>query len=135
MSHWRSAIAAAVAGLVLLGGCSRGPRQVAPPAPHDGLIDLREMLRQSKAAGQPVPTSAADLRVIDAAYPAAGRFIGTGVIEYVWGAGLADGPDAATRLVAFETSAATAGGQVLFQDGTIRHVTAEEFAKLGKAQP
>jgi hypothetical protein len=120
---------------VAAGGCGRGAAPAGAPGPDAGLVDLREMLRQRKAAGQAVPASAADLRALDAAYPAAGRFIGSGVIEYVWGAGLADGPDAASRLLAFETAAATAGGQVLTQDGTIRHVTADEFAALRKAKP
>jgi len=120
---------------VAAGGCGRGAAPAGAPGPDAGLVDLREMLRQRKAAGQAVPASAADLRALDAAYPAAGRFIGSGVIEYVWGAGLAAGPDAASRLLAFETAAATAGGQVLTQDGAIRQVTADEFAALRKAKP
>jgi len=116
-------------------GCSGAPRQVAPPTPNDGLVDLREMLRRTATTGDSVPKSAAALRALDAAYPAAGRFIGTGAVEYVWGSRLSDAPEAATRVVAFEKAAATDGGFVLLQDGTIRQVTAAEFAKLAKAQP
>jgi len=117
------------------GGCGGGRQAVAPPAPNDGLVDLREMLRRTAAAGEPVPTSAADLRALDAAYPAAGRFIATGQVVYLWGCRLSDKPESATRVVAFEKAAATEGGFVLLQDGTIRQVTAAEFAQLAKAEP
>lgn len=130
----RRLVAAACLALAAA-GCGQTPRRVAPPAPNDGLVDLREMLRRTATAGEPVPKSPADLRVIDAAYPAAGRFLGTGAIEYVWGCRLSDSPEAATRVVAFEKDAAKSGGFVLLQDGTIRQVTAAEFAQLAKAQP
>lgn len=127
-------LAGLVAGL-FVAGCGQAPQRAAPPSPNDGLVDLREMLRRTATAGEPVPRSPADLRALDAAYPAAGRFIGAGAVEYVWGAKLADSADAARLVVAFEKAAATSGGFVLFQDGTIRQVTAEEFAKLDKATP
>ncbi|MFM7208152.1 MAG: hypothetical protein ACKO4T_15935 [Planctomycetaceae bacterium] len=136
MTHsLRRSLSVPACALAVLLGCGRGPAAVAPPAPNDGLIDLREMLRRTAAAGEPVPKSPADLRMLDAAYPAAGRFIGSGAIEYAWGARLADGPDAATRVVAHEKTAATSGGFVLLQDGSIRQVTAGEFKTLDKAKP
>ena len=46
-----------------------------------------------------------------------------------------DGAEAAKRILAFETRAAKEGGWVMFQDGTIREVTAEEFAAAAKATP
>lgn len=131
----RSLIAFACLAVAAAASCSRAPRQVAPPTPNDGLVDLREMLRRTATAGEPVPKSPAELLMIDAAYPAAGRFLGTGAIEYVWGCRLSETPEAVTRIVAFEKDAATAGGFVLLQDGTIRQVTAAEFAKLEKAKP
>lgn len=129
------AVGAIVLACGLAAGCGGGPPRAVAPTPNDGLVDLREMLRRTASAGEPVPKSPADMRALDAAYPAAGRFIGTGAIEYVWGTRLADGGDAGRRIVAFEKGAADAGGFALFQDGTIRQVTAAEFKALPRAAP
>ena len=59
----------------------------------------------------------------------------SGEVGCAWGAGLKQGPEAAKRVLAFETRAAQDGGWVMFQDGTIRGVTAEEFAAAPKATP
>ena len=65
----------------------------------------------------------------------AGPFVLSGDITCAWGAGLKEGAEAAKRILAFETQAAKEGGWVMFQDGTIREVTVEEFAAAAKATP
>lgn len=59
----------------------------------------------------------------------------SGQIEYIWVTKLADGPEAAGKVIAFQTSAAKEGGLVLFQDGSLKRLTAEEFAAAPKATP
>lgn len=121
------------------GGCGGGSKGKDPsqagPSPNDGLTDLKNLLEAVKAGQQKAPTSAAEMAAIEPLFPVAGAFVQNGSIEYVWGAKLADGPDAAKRMVGFETKAAKEGGFVLLQDGTLKQVSAAEFAGLTKAKP
>ena len=138
---WRVGLALVVlAGLVSgSSGCGSGTTKKDPsqlgPAPNDGLADLQRLLEAVKAGQQKAPTSAAEMAAIEPLFPVAGAFVQNGSIEYVWGAKLANGPDAAKRLVGFETKSPKEGGFVLLQDGTLKQVSAAEFAGFTKAKP
>jgi len=106
------------------------------PTVADGLDNLRDMFRQAAAGTTPLPTSAAAFTAVEPFYPVAGPFVLTGAIDCAWGAGLKEGvAAAAAKRLAWDKAAAEAGGAVLFQDGTIREVTAAEFAATAKATP
>ncbi|NBV44398.1 MAG: hypothetical protein EBR86_01855 [Planctomycetia bacterium] len=124
------------AGAIGCGGGStkKDPAQLGP-TPNDGLTDLQRLLEAVKAGQQKAPTSAAEMAAIEPLFPVAGAFVQNGSIEYVWGAKLANGPDAAKRLVGFETKSPKEGGFVLLQDGTLKQVSAAEFAGFTKAKP
>lgn len=136
----RTVVMSVAVALVLpvAAGCGGGVKKEAGqkgPAPNDGLIDLKTLLDAVKAGQQKAPKSAAEMAAIEPLFPAAGAFIQNGSIEYVWGAKLADGPDAAKTIVAFEAKAAGEGGFVLLQDGTVKQVSPAEFAGMAKAKP
>ncbi len=124
--------------LPLASGCGGGGKKEGAqqgPAPNDGLVDLKTLLDAVKAGQQKAPKSAAEMAAIEPMFPAAGAFIQNGSIEYVWGAKLSDGPDAAKTVVGFEAKAAKEGGFILLQDGTVKQVSAAEFGGLTKAKP
>ena len=133
----RSAFVAA-AVLVVGVGCSTqktAPEKLAGPTAADGLGNLRDLFRQAAAGKATLPKSLAEFTALEPFYPVAGPFVLSGDISCAWGAGLRGGAEAARRILAFETRAAKEGGWVMFQDGTIREVTAEEFAAAAKATP
>lgn len=137
-SPWSvAAFVTAVAMAVVGCGGGGGPKDPATtgPKPNDGLQDLKTLLDAVKSGQQKAPKSAAEMAAIEPMFPAAGAFIQNGSIEYVWGTALASGPDAAKRMVGFETKAAKEGGFVLLQDGTLKEVSAAEFGGLEKAKP
>jgi len=131
---------AVVAALVLMAavGCSGGAAvqdKAAGPTAADGLANLRDLFRQAAAGKATLPKSAAEFAAVEPFYPVAGPFVLSGEIACAWGAGLKSGPDSAARLLAWEKAAPTDGGWAMFQDGTIRKVTADEFKAATKAAP
>lgn len=139
----RSAVAATIVLVVVMvlmagSGCSSSktaPETLAQPTAADGLANLRDLFRQAAAGKATLPKSAADFATVEPFYPVAGPFVLSGAVDSAWGAGLKQGGDAATRLLAWETAAAKDGGWAMFQDGTIRELTADEFAAAKKAAP
>ena len=132
--------AAVLAVLVLMAavGCSgqkAATEKPSGPTAADGLGNLRDLFRLAASGKAALPKSLAEFTSQEPFYPVAGPFVLSGEIGCAWGAGLKDGPEAAKRVLAFETRAAQDGGWVMFQDGTIREVTAEEFAAAPKATP
>jgi hypothetical protein len=133
----RSALVA-TAVLVVGAGCTAqktATEKLAGPTAADGLTNLRDLFRQAAAGKATLPKSLTEFTAVEPFYPVAGPFVLSGDITCAWGAGLKEGAEAAKRILAFETQAAKEGGWVMFQDGTIREVTAEEFAAAAKATP
>ncbi len=133
----RSALVAA-AVLVVGAGCTAqktATEKLAGPTAADGLTNLRDLFRQAAAGKAALPKSLTEFTAVEPFYPVAGPFVLSGDITCAWGAGLKEGAEAAKRILAFETQAAKEGGWVMFQDGTIREVTVEEFAAAAKATP
>lgn len=127
-------MATAVCGMLGCGGGS-GPRQAAAEGEADvGLRDLKMFLEAAKAAGRKTTRGEA-LPVIQAQHMAADYSLGKGDIVFEWGAGLSTGPEAAKRIVAYQKAVEKDGGWALFQDGSLRRVTAAEFAAAPKAEP
>ncbi|MFM9025088.1 MAG: hypothetical protein ACKON7_07075 [Planctomycetaceae bacterium] len=125
-------MAAAAGGLV---GCGSGggPQQVAQGDADPGLSDLKMFLEAAKAGGRKTTRDVA-LPVIQAQHMAADYSLGTGDIVFEWGAELSTGPEAAKRIVAYQKAAKSDGGWALFQDGSLRRITAAEFAAAPKAE-
>lgn len=133
---WTASVVLAVT--LATAGCSGSA--VAPPKPvgptaADGLANLRDLYRQAAAGTTTLPKSVAEFSTVEPFYPVAGPFVLSGDITCAWGAGLVQGDQAAKRLLAWETAAAKEGGWAMFQDGTIRKVSADEFKAAAKATP
>jgi hypothetical protein len=125
--------ASIVLGLTVLSGCSSVEKEQIFE-PDGGLLDLKAFLESAKASGQATTKEAAS-PMLAAVHLGADYYIRSGQIEYIWGTKLTDGPEAAHKVIAFQTSAATDGGWVLFQDGSLKRLSAAEFAQAPKAEP
>ncbi len=119
-------------------GCSSsgtGDGQPTGPSAADGLANLKDLYSQAAKGEVAIPGSLAEFSALEPFYPVAGPFVLGRQIECDWGAGLKPGPEAGRHRLAYEKNAGDHGGFVLFQDGTIRKVTADEFKSIPKAVP
>lgn len=83
------------------------------------------------------PKQAADLAKYEHGYPLGYAAVRSGEVVVVWGAKVADEGDAASApadVVAYEKKAPAEGGWVLFQNGTVKEMTAGEFKAAPKAK-
>ena len=129
---WCTCAAIAI-GVVATAGCGSG-EQAEVFEPDGGLLDLKAFLESANASGQ-ATTQEAAAPIISAVHLGADYYIRSGQIQYIWGTKLAEGPEAAGTVIAFQTAAATDGGWVLFQDGSLKRISAAEFAAAPKAEP
>jgi hypothetical protein len=112
------------------GGSAGKPGDVAGPAGKDALADLKTLLEEVKQTNKRPPASRAELMVHEATNPAAVSGILRGLVVYSYGQGLIGGP----AVIAYETAADKNGGWVLFQDGTLKEMSAADFASAPKAK-
>ena len=129
---WCTCAAIAI-GAVATVGCGSGEKAEVFP-PDGGLLDLKAFLESAKASGQ-ATTQESAAPIISAVHLGAYYYIRSGQIQYIWGTKLAEGPEAAGTVIAFQTAAATDGCWVLFQDGSLKRISAAEFAAAPKAEP
>jgi len=112
------------------GGGGTSTTAFAGPTNADALADLAQLLKDfQQAQGRP-PASLAALGGQDAANPAASAALARKEIVYFWGNGIAAG---STVVIAHDAKAASDGGAVLLQDGTVKTMSAAEFAAAPKA--
>lgn len=118
-----------VAGLV---GCGKSEPTAAGGGPNtkQALEDLGQMLKSIAEEKKRPPTKLAELEPYEGAFLGATLGIQQKKIVYVWGAGLGAGD----VIVAHDASAESAGGYVLLQNGTVKEMTAAEFAAAPKAK-
>jgi hypothetical protein len=102
------------------------------PSINDGLTDLRDMLKEAAGSNTPPPTSQEEMVAFDAVHPVAGAFIQSEQIIYVWGSALKPDGGSAQKVVGYEPTCTTTGGQVLLENGEIKQVSAAEFQQLQK---
>lgn len=104
------------------------PKSLLGPSSEQALVSLKDMLQGIEKEKAPMPRSIADLSQWGPGYPAAEVFLQSGEVNYAWGTKIDSGK--ADVMIAFEKNAPQEGGFVLMQDGTVKKVTAEEFAGL-----
>lgn len=128
--------AALLAGLFACGlmGCGSSTSATTPVTDEtlarQGLDDLGNLLRAVAEEKKRPPAKPADLEQYTSGFTFATTAIQQKKIVYVWGAGLGGG----SAVVAYDANAESAGGHVLLQDGTIKKMTAAEFAAAPKAK-
>ena len=120
-----------VAMAALLGGLGCGGSAPNPVVvtTNDMLDDLKGMLTEYQSDRKVSPKKLSDLATYEPVHQAALHGLSTGTCTYFWGSDLSGGQ----AVLAFETKAEKEGGYVLLQDGTIKKMTAAEFAAAPKA--
>lgn len=116
----------------LLSGC--GGERVTGPSTNpakDALADLGEFLKTTANDKKKPPSRLSEMDAIEPMIPNASVGIRTGMIVYFWGATY--GSDG-TKIVAHEKKTPTEGGLVLCEDGTIKELSAADFASAPKAK-
>jgi hypothetical protein len=116
----------------LLTGCGgpSGSSNTAPDADQTA-SDVAEMLKEYTAATKRGPNSAADLTDAPASHPVGHAAVLSKEYVVMWRTPVTAG--AADVVLAYPKDAATAGGKVVMQDGSVKQMTAAEFAAAPKA--
>lgn len=109
-------------------GCGSGAESK-PPTATDNMTDMKELLQEYQEQYKKSPTKANDLKSFEPVHPMAVRQIQRDFIVVVWGATYGSG----TGIIAYPKDAPDKGGTVLLQDGTVKSMTAAEFAAAPKA--
>ncbi len=115
--------------LAMILGC--GKTNTAPeggPPASTYFTDLKFLLEQFEKDKKRAPARMSDVMEYEPSYPGAVRKLNTGDVIYAWGNPLGSG----TGILAYGRNVGTEGGPVLLQDGTVKDMTANEFATAPK---
>lgn len=126
--------------LVGLAGCSSSSQPTAGSGPTkaDELREVGGLISAYTGEHKRGPTKLADLSRYELGYPLGYQAVKTGDVVVVWGAKMTieeggGGGGGTTDVVAYEKKVPTEGGSVLLQNGTVKEMTAVEFAAAPKA--
>jgi len=115
-------------------GCSSAPKPPPPPSGADGLAELVKVYEYIEYSKLPPPGKLADFDQHWDNMPNAYSRIQSGEYVVAWGVGHSKAPGAGQQILAYEKKAAAEGGAVLLRDGTMKTMTAAEFAAAPKAK-
>ena len=136
--RWTNSVIGALA-LALgtaVSGCGRTTTEsqaTEPPAEHLALKEIGEMYRLYLKEHHRPPKKAADFTAYDLGYSYGILGLQGGDLIVLWGAQLAETPEAAKTVLAYEKLAPKQGGFVVMQDGSVEKMTAEEFLAAPKS--
>jgi hypothetical protein len=120
-------------GLALLTGCSSQPRGTTSPEVLL-LREVNDLLHSAAgAAGQP-PARLADLDRYQAMYPRGYEAVKSGEVVVLWSTPLQGEGEVGKDegILAYEKGVPTRGGHVLLSAGTVKQMTAADFAAASK---
>lgn len=126
-------------GLLTALGCGGGnpaPTGESPRERHtarDHMNALVELFKNYQADTRKAPTRAADFDRFRAGAPFTVAAVHKNEVVVLWGAMLGPGGKAGQTILAYAKDVPTAGGWVLFQDGTVKEITAADFQAAPKA--
>jgi hypothetical protein len=119
---------------LLLAGCAGEPPPPPPPSAEEGMKELVEVYRYIEYSKLPLPRKPEDFNDYWDSMPSAFERIKQGDYVVVYGVGRSTAAGAANQILVYEKKAPTDGGVVLLRDGTIKQMTATEFAAALKAK-
>jgi hypothetical protein len=92
------------------------------------------MYRYIEYSKLPLPRKPEDFNDYVDSMPTALERIKQGEYVVAWGVGLSSAPGAGNQILAYEKKSPAEGGVVLLRDGTVKKLTAAEFAAAPKAK-
>ena len=98
------------------------------------ISQVAQIFRMRQRTQKAPPKDIKDIQSQQTLSPAAFAAIKSGDVVVNWGVGLADDPEAASTVLAYQKDVPEKGGEVLMQDGNAKNMTAEEF-KAAKKPP
>ena len=125
-----SQVAILSAFVCTLFGCGGGGAPVAVATDAEFMTDVKELLQEAGAQLKRAPAKQEEVSKLEPSHPGAVKRIKMGTIIVVWGVPIGT---AGQGVLAYEKTTADKGGPVLLEDGTIKTMTAAEFAAAPKA--
>jgi hypothetical protein len=122
-----------VLSLNLLAGCSSQPAKGLPPV-FSELQEVNDLLHAAAGPSVRAPAKLADVGRYRSMFPRGYEAINSGNVVVLWGAALKGEGDVGKdeAVVAYEKDVPTSGGYVLLSAGTVKKMTASEFASAPK---
>jgi hypothetical protein len=120
--------------LTLLAACSRETPPPPPPSAEEGLKQMAEVYRYIEYSKLPLPRRPEDFADYWDTMQAAFDRVQSGEFVVAWGIGRSTAPGTGQQILVYEKKAPADGGAVLLRDGTVKQMTATEFAAAPKAK-
>jgi hypothetical protein len=120
--------------LLVLLGCGESAKPPPPPSAEEGLKELVSVYKYIEYSKLPLPSKPDDFNDYIDTMPNGLARVKQGDYVIAWGVGRSTAPGAANQILVYEKKAATEGGAVMLRDGTIKQMTAAEFAAAPKAK-
>jgi len=115
-------------------GCERAPQPPPAPSAEEGLKELVGVYRYIEYSKLPLPRKVEDFSDYVDSMPNALERIKQGDYVVAWGVGRSTAASAGGQILVYEKKSPAEGGAVLLRDGTVKQVTAAEFASAPKAR-
>ena len=115
-------------------GCGGGATSgtMSGPTASESATDVAEMLKEHFEATRKAPNSAADLTDAPASHPVGHAAVSSQEFIVYWKVPIS--PSGSGTVLAYHKDTPTAGGSVVMQDGSVKTMTAAEFASAAKAK-
>ena len=116
----RLVLVAVICATAAVGGCGgTGAPQSQPPTDAEFMADVKQLIETYQQGKKKAPAKIADLEPLEPGNPSGFFKLNRGDVVYAWGVPIAPG---GTRVLAHKKDAATAGGTVLREDGTVKEM-------------
>lgn len=120
--------------LLLCAGCEKTTPPPPPPSAEEGLKELVGVYKYIEYSKLPVPKKPDDFADFVDSLPSAFDRIKQGDYLLAWGVGRSTAPGTGAQILAYEKKTPAEGGAVLLRDGTVKQLTAADFAAAPKAK-
>lgn len=122
-----------VAASIVL-GCGREPLPPPAPSAEEGLKEMAKVYEYIEYSKLTVPQKPEDFRSYWDSMQGSFDRVQQGELVVAFGIGRSTAPGAGSQILVYEKNAPTSGGAVLLRDGTVKQLSAAEFAAAPKAK-
>jgi hypothetical protein len=120
--------------LILLGACSSEPPPPTAPSAEEGLKEMARVYQYIEYSKLPLPQKAEDFRDYWDSMQGSFDRVQQGEFVVAFGVGRSTAPLPGVQILVYEKKAPADGGWVLLRNGTVKQMTAAEFATAPKGK-